>query len=60
MPKTFIKNAAKKSGQSKEKLEREFKEVASKAKKEGYKNPYKVATGVVEKNTGYHGKKKKK
>lgn len=58
MPTKFIQNAAKKSGQSKNKLEREFKEVAKSAKKQGYKDPYKVATGVVEKNTGYKPKKK--
>lgn len=60
MPVTLIKRAAKKSGQSKAKLEREFKEVAKSAKKQGYEKPYAAATAAIEKNTGYKPKKVKK
>jgi len=59
MPTTFIKRAAKKGGESKAKVEDQFKKVAKAAKKEGMKEPYAVATAAVKKSTGYKPKKKK-
>lgn len=60
MPNAFIKKVAKQSGEKKSKIEHEYKTVEKKAEKEGYKNPYKVAAGIVEKHhPSYHPKGKK-
>lgn len=56
MPNALVKDIHKQTGASTKSIEHMYKKVESAAKKSGAKNPYAVATAVVEKHYKYHPK----